>query len=53
MRYQWKIFEKMIEDRNFDLFGGPKWSKNQAYEAYIQHNYKSSSNDCKPKLMRQ
>ena len=41
---QWKIFEKMTEDLNYDLFWGPKWPGNWASEANIQHTSKSSSN---------
>ena len=41
---QWKIFEKMTEDLNCDLFCGPKWPGNWASGANIQHTSKSSSN---------
>ena len=43
---QRKIFEKMSEGLNYDLFGGggPKWPGNWASGANIQHNSKSSSN---------
>ena len=40
-----QFFEKMIKDRNFDLFGGPKWPKNWASEAHILHIYKSTWNE--------
>ena len=33
----------MIDDRNFDLFGGPKWPKNRAYQAHIRFTSKRSS----------
>ena len=40
----WKIFGKMTEDLNCDLFGGPKWPGNWASGANIQHTSKNSSN---------
>ena len=42
---QWKFFEKMTKDRNFDLFGGPKWPRNWASEVHILHTYKSTWNE--------
>ena len=45
MQNQWKIFEKMTKDWNFDLFGGPKWPKNWASEAHILHTSKSTYNE--------
>ena len=44
MQNQWKIFEKMTKNLNFDLFRGPKWPGNRASEADIQPTSKSSSN---------
>ena len=35
---------KITKDRNFDLFGGPKWHKNRASEAHILHTCKSTCN---------
>ena len=35
----------MTKDRNFDLFGDPKWPKNWASEAHILHIYKSTWNE--------
>ena len=35
----------MVEDWNFDLFGGPKWPENQVHVAHIQQIFKSSSNE--------
>ena len=40
----WKIFDKMTEDLNYDLFGGPKWPGNWVSGANIQHTSKISSN---------
>ena len=45
MQNQWEIFEKITKDRNFDLFGGPKWPKNWASEAHIIHISKSTWNE--------
>ena len=39
------MFEKMAEDRDFDLFGGPKWPKSWASVAHILHPYKSTWNE--------
>ena len=44
MRNKWKIFEKMTEDLNYDLFRGPKWLGNWASGADIQYISKISSN---------
>ena len=35
----------MTKDRNFDLFGGPKWPKNWASEAHILHTSESNWNE--------
>ena len=40
---QWKIFDKMTEDLNYD-FWGPKWHGKWASEANIQHTSKSRFN---------
>ena len=39
------FFLEMTKDRNFDLFGGPKWPKYWASEAHILHTYKSTWNE--------
>ena len=41
---QWKRFEKVIKDKNFDLLWGPKWLRNWAFETHIVHLSESSSN---------
>ena len=42
---QWKIFDKMTEDRNCDLIWGSKWPGNWAFEANIQHTFKLVKTD--------
>ena len=34
---QWKMFENITKDRNYDLFWDPKWPKNWASEVHILH----------------
>ena len=45
MHNQWKMFENITKDRNYDLFWDPKWPKNWASEAHILHISKSTSNE--------
>ena len=40
-----EIFWENDQDRNFDLFGGPKWPQNWASEAHILHTSKSTWNE--------
>ena len=40
-----EIFWENDQDRNFHLFGGPKWPQNWASEAHILHTSKSTWNE--------
>ena len=40
-----EIFWENDQDRNFYLFGGPKWPQNWASEAHILHTSKSTWNE--------
>ena len=42
---EWKLFEKVTKHQHFYLLWGPKWPRNWAFDAHIEHISESSSNE--------